>query len=82
MFIAASLPLAAAIIHVGSTLDNFRRANEWVKECLPNSDPVSILSTLVLIYAVRKGWEDAAKSDDDSKKMMWNGDGRMDSNAS
>jgi hypothetical protein len=72
MFIAASLPLAAAIIHVGSTLDNFRRANEWVKESLPDSDPVSILSTLVLIYAVRKGWEEAAESEDDSKKMMWN----------
>jgi len=72
MFIAASLPLAAAVIHVGTTLEDFRRANKWVKESLPDADPVSILSTLTLIYIVNKGWQDAAGSGDEHKKMVWN----------
>src|SRR3990172_2887136 len=65
MFFATSLPLAGSIIQLGTTAEDFRRANEWVRESLPDADPVAILSTLTLIYVVNKGWEEAAASDDD-----------------
>jgi len=72
MFFATSLPLAGSIIQLGTTAEDFRRANEWVRESLPDADPVAILSTLTLIYVVNKGWDEATASDDDEKKIIWN----------
>ncbi len=64
-FIAASLPLISGIIHVGSTVDNYKNATEWIKkeQKMPNADPASVLSALTFIYLVNKGVDEWKTSD-------------------
>jgi len=73
MFIAASLPLISGIVHVGSTLEHFKSATAWVRDSLPEADPVSVLSTLTLIDVVERGWRDFEQSSDDQKRWLWRG---------
>jgi hypothetical protein len=73
MFVALSLPLVSGVIHVGSTLQDFKRASEWVKQKLRVADPVAILSTLTLVYIVEKGLREFADSGDLARKEQWEG---------
>jgi hypothetical protein len=54
-FIATCLPLAAGIVHVGSTLDAFKNAQKEVREGVNLPDSTSVLSALVLVYLVQTG---------------------------
>lgn len=71
LFIAESLPLISAIVNVGSTLNNFRQAVEWVKKELPYAEPVSALSALTFIFIVYKGHKAALDSGDEEKMKVW-----------
>lgn len=71
LFIAESLPLISAIVNVGSSLANFKQAADWVKQTLPEAEPVSALSALTFIYVVERGVRDAQASDDTEKKNTW-----------
>lgn len=54
MFIADSLPLVTGIVNLGSeTLNN---AKQWVRELVPDADPISVLSALTLLYIAEKGY--------------------------
>jgi hypothetical protein len=70
-FIAQSLPLISGVIHVGSTRENFEAAATWVQKQSPHAEPASLLSTLVLLYVVDQGWQDADVSKDADKKTQW-----------
>ena len=48
------IPLISGVIHVGSTVDNFRTAVEQIKRLFPGKDDVSVLSRIVLAYVVNK----------------------------
>jgi hypothetical protein len=52
VFVAECLPFVAAIVHVGSTLDKFREARDWVRGKLEHADAVSVLSALTFLYIV------------------------------
>lgn len=71
LFIAESLPIASAIIQVGSTMENFQRTRTWIRETVPDADYVSIMSVLTLIHLVRKGYEAALQSGDQQSKELW-----------
>jgi hypothetical protein len=71
LFIAESLPLISAIVNVGSSLSNFKQAADWVRQTLPEAEPVSALSALTFIYVVGKGHEAAQDSGDMEKKNIW-----------
>jgi hypothetical protein len=60
-FIAQSLPLINGVILVGSNRQNINAATTWVKEQRPDADPISLLSTLTLVYIVKQAREDACK---------------------
>jgi len=53
-FVGLALPLISGVIHVGSTVDNFRTAVEQIKRLFPGKDDVSVLSRIVLAYVVNK----------------------------
>jgi hypothetical protein len=71
LFIAESLPLISAIVNVGSSLANFKEAADWVRETLPDAEPVSALSALTFIYVVDKGYQAAQASGDVEKENIW-----------
>ena len=56
-FFAECLPYAAAIVHAGSTSENFIEAKVWAKREHPleYADEVSILALLTFVYLVDKG---------------------------
>ena len=62
IFIAESLPIISAVIQVGSKLDNYRKAKEWVRGKLPDADPVSVLAALTFLYIVEMGREEYENS--------------------
>jgi hypothetical protein len=59
VFIAECLPMVAAILHVGSTLQNYREAIKKVSDALPDADPVAVLSALTFLYIVERGQNEA-----------------------
>jgi hypothetical protein len=67
-FIATCLPLAAGIVHVGSTLDKFKEAQNSLGKGLGLLDPTSVLSALTLLYLVQTGWENN-KEDETWKRI-------------
>jgi hypothetical protein len=85
VFIAQSLHLISGVIHVGSNPANFDAAAAWVQDPRGRQqltsawvlDPgvhanlTSLLSTLVFLYVVNQGWQDANASGDASKKARW-----------
>jgi hypothetical protein len=71
LFIAESLPLISAIVNVGSTLTNFKTAADWVKQKLPDAEPVSALSALTFIYVIDKGYKAAQNLGDEDKRRVW-----------
>lgn len=71
LFIAESLPLISAIVNVGSSLENFRKAVDWAQIELHHAEPVSALSALTFIYVVDKGYKAAQESGDADSKNMW-----------
>jgi hypothetical protein len=70
-FIAQSLGMIGGVIHVGSTRKNFDAAAAWVLPPDTHAEPMSVLSTLVLLYVVEKGWRDPDVSKDAAKKARW-----------
>ena len=72
LFIADSLPLASAIIQVGSTTVGFKRACDWVKGRSPDADHGNILTVLTLLYTVQRGCEAALQSGDRPSQELWN----------
>ncbi len=66
------MPLVSGIIQVGSSVENFREAVRWAKECLPNADPGAFLTTLTLIYILTKGRDEFADHEDEEKQVTWN----------
>jgi hypothetical protein len=77
-FVAQSLPLIGGVIHVGSSRTNFDDAATWVQQQSPHAEPNSLLSTLVLLYIVDQGWQDAHAPNqdahapnDEKKKAQW-----------
>ena len=70
IFVAECLPFVAGIVHVASTLDNFRTAKDWVKAVLPEPDAVSVLAALTFLYLVEKGKEEGKKlAEGDPEKL-------------
>jgi hypothetical protein len=57
-FIATCLPIAAGIIHMGTKLDSFKKAQEKLSAQLRLPDSTSVLSALTLLYVVHTAWED------------------------
>ena len=74
MFFGECLPYAAAIVHIGSTPNDFAKAKEWAqKQTLgATTDPVSVLAVLTFLYLVHKGSE----SKDPGKRQQWASIGR------
>jgi hypothetical protein len=54
-FVAECLPFVAAIVHVGSKPEDFRKARDWAQKKLPNADAVSALSALTFLNIVENG---------------------------
>jgi TIR domain len=73
VFFIEVLALVSGIVHVGSNMDDFKRATTWVRQSRPDVDPVSILSTLTLFYVVEKGWREFSLSSDMLKRSIWEG---------
>jgi hypothetical protein len=78
MFIAENLPLMSAIINVGSTIETFKNAKDWVNKPkldggleLIGADPISILSALTFRYVARKGYELSKTSGEKEKIEIW-----------
>ncbi len=73
-FIAASLPLISGIIHVGSTIQDYEEATEWIQqpENMPNADPSSALSALTFIYLVGQGIQYTKDHANQEKQKIWN----------
>lgn len=71
MFVALCLPLVSGVIHVGSTLQDFNHASDWIKQTLGDVDPVAILSTFTLVYIVKKGLKEFSGSNDRNRKQLW-----------
>jgi hypothetical protein len=69
MFITEILPLITAIIHVGSTSENFKDAKNWVRNSLPEADPVSVLTAITFLYIVNRGR--AKYSNSKEKSEVW-----------
>jgi hypothetical protein len=69
IFIAECLPMVAAILHVGSTLRNYREGVKWISDSLPDADPVTVLSALTFLYIVEHGQVDARP--DEAKMEVW-----------
>lgn len=57
MFIADSLPIVTGIVHVGSTLNELNAAKGWVRNSVPDADPISVLSALTLVYIAEHGYQ-------------------------
>jgi hypothetical protein len=57
VFFAECLPYAAAIVHTGSTLQDFVTAKKWAEDqhVLRFADAVSVLAVLTFFYLVEKG---------------------------
>jgi hypothetical protein len=70
-FVAQTLPLASGVIHVGSSRTNFDKAALWVQNQSAHAQPNSVLPTLVLLYIVHQGWQDARDTHDEKKKAQW-----------
>jgi len=70
-FIAQSLGMIGGVIHVGSTRKNFDAAAGSVLPPGTHAEPMSVLSTLVLLYVVHKGWRDPDVSKDAARKARW-----------
>jgi len=78
MFIAENLPLMSAIVNVGSTMEKFKNAKDWVNKPkleggleLIGADPISILSALTFRYVARKGYELSKTSGEKEKIEVW-----------
>jgi hypothetical protein len=50
LFVAESLPPIAGLVHFGGTLSSYRNAENWIRAAVPDAEPGSILSALVLLY--------------------------------
>jgi len=70
-FVAQSLPLIDGVIHVGSSRDHFDDAARWVQRQSPHIEPDSLLSTLVLLYIMEQGLQDARASTNADRKSKW-----------
>ncbi len=70
-FMAGGLSLISGIVHVGSTLKDYDRATDWVKQQLAKSDPGPVLSALTFIYIVDKGFNEFKASSDEDKRDVW-----------
>lgn len=82
MFIADSLPIVTGIVHVGSTLKELTNAKKWVKDTVPDADPIAVLSALTLLYIAENGHQQYQEDDvlidgaddlgqDASRKKVW-----------
>jgi len=71
MFVAETLPLMAAIVHLGTTLDDYIRATHWAEERFPGGVPTSTLSALTFIYVVEQGEKDAREARDPQRRGLW-----------
>jgi hypothetical protein len=71
IFIALSLPIANSLIHYATSEERLNRAQLWLRENWPNqqSDPISALASLVLMYVVSEGWKQFRK--DAARKAIW-----------
>src|ERR1039457_5079644 len=77
-FVAQSLPLIGGGIHFGRRRAHFDKAAIWVLNQSPHAETNSLLSTLVLLYIVDQGWQDAHgpnqdahAPNDEKKKAQW-----------
>jgi hypothetical protein len=68
-FAAECLPVASRIIIAGSSAADFRRAVQWATELAPDTDPVSILAGLTLVYLAQEGCEDSPR--DPQENPVW-----------
>jgi hypothetical protein len=73
IFIAENLPMIYGVIHVGSKLEDFEKANKWAKKLLPGADALSVLSSLTFIYIVDKGWKEFKDNKDEERRKLWEG---------
>jgi hypothetical protein len=69
VFVAECLPFVAGIVHVGSSLEDFRNAKKWVMDNLEHADPVSVLSALTFVYIVENG--EASSTGNQEKLERW-----------
>ncbi len=67
MFIADSLPIVTGIVNVGS--ETLNGAKEWVRDLVPDADPIALLSALTLLYLVENGRKEY---EGDNSKMIKN----------
>ncbi len=58
-FMTDCMPLAGLIIFAGTTEPDFQRAIDWAGESADAVDPISLLSTLTLVYIIAEGIHDA-----------------------
>ncbi len=70
-FRSLTAPLVSGIIHVGSSLDGYRKAVERTNEVFPGADYVIVLCKVVLTYLVCKGFEEFSQARDEEKRVMW-----------
>lgn len=63
-FIAESFPLISGIVHLGSTVQDYRNATAWLTGTnpqqgnMPSTDPAAVISALTFVYLVDKGVKD------------------------
>lgn len=68
-FIAESLPPIASLIHLAGSLRNYRRAQEWIRQDLPDAEPSAVLSALILLYVTAKALDRFAN--DAERQAAW-----------
>jgi len=70
IFIAATLPIANAVIHYRTSKQQLAQARTWAHERWPDEkDPTFALATLTLIYIIGEGWRRYGGIAE--KKAMW-----------
>lgn len=69
-FIATSLPIANAVIHLRTPRERLAAAREWARERWPHEkDPSVALAALVLVYMIGEGWKRYSKIA--QKQRLW-----------